>query len=301
MSDRLNKPTRILQAIGGLDSLVLCRQLTLILLLLYAPRVWYLIIPLQALCILGLVYRPLARQPGFWLIAAALMASATVLNWYFLDNHKYLLCYWVIAMWIIHEGSPDERRGALAHNAHWLLGLTMVFATLWKIMEPPFLNGSVFEFLLLTDARFEYVARWFGEMTQYDLASNRDVIDELKRGYLHGREMLPVQLATSKRIAPLAVLLSWWTILIEGAIALVYMLPIGRLHTTRHVFVLVFAASTYLVAPVKGFGWLLMILGIAQCGQTERGFKLAYLSVFLLIHFYVLPFGKIIDITTSRW
>lgn len=300
MNSGIGTLLRPLRAVGDMDSLLLCRQLTLILLILHAPWIWYLTIPLQALCILGLVYRPVARQPDFWLLAAALLASATILNWYYLDNHKYLLCYWVIALWIVHMTPAGDRANILAHNARWLVGLTMLFATVWKVIEPPFWDGTVFQYLLLTDSRFEYVARWIGGASQSTLALNRDLIQELQTGHLHGREIAAVQLSTAARIGLVAQSITWWTILIEGAIGVAFCLPLRRLTAARHWLLLIFAATTYLVAPVKGFGWLLMILGIAQCNKSDFRYRLAYFIVFLLIHFYILPFGEIVDIALLR-
>ena len=46
---------------------------------------------------------------------------------------------------------------------------------------------------------------------------------------------------------------------------------------------LLFCATTYALAPVSGFGWLLATMGLAQCRRTQRALRGAYLAVFILI------------------
>ena len=61
----------------------------------------------------------------------------------------------------------------------------------------------------------------------------------------------------------------------------------------RDVLLIVFAVTTYLVATVKGFGWLLMIMGIAQ---TERIWvRVGYFATFLLIQAYTMPYEQVIN------
>jgi hypothetical protein len=79
--------------------------------------------------------------------------------------------------------------------------------------------------------------------------------------------------------------LGWATVLLEGVVALAFLAPpalgIGRL---RDAALLVFCAGTYALAPVAGFGWLLLAMGAAQ-SQSAR-WRLLYLAVFALVIFY---------------
>jgi hypothetical protein len=45
-------------------------------------------------------------------------------------------------------------------------------------------------------------------------------------------------------------------------------------------------ATTYAVAPVASFGWLLLAMGASQCEADARRTRLAYLGVFALLIFY---------------
>jgi hypothetical protein len=60
----------------------------------------------------------------------------------------------------------------------------------------------------------------------------------------------------------------------------------ATLHAARHLLLMVFAAVTYAVAPVAGFGWLLAAMGLAQCGEQQQVLRLAYVGVFALITIY---------------
>jgi len=49
---------------------------------------------------------------------------------------------------------------------------------------------------------------------------------------------------------------------------------------------LTFCVTTYALAPVAGFGWLIATLGLAQCAVNQRVLRGSYLAVFVLILIY---------------
>jgi hypothetical protein len=74
---------------------------------------------------------------------------------------------------------------------------------------------------------------------------------------------------------------------VEGAVAITFLWPFGRMISQwRNAALLLFCATTYAVAPVEGFGWLLIAMGITQCDPAWRKTLFLYLAVFLLILFY---------------
>jgi hypothetical protein len=48
----------------------------------------------------------------------------------------------------------------------------------------------------------------------------------------------------------------------------------------------VFCATTYALAPVAGFGWLIATMGLAQGRPNQRLLHGAYIAAFLLILLY---------------
>jgi hypothetical protein len=82
----------------------------------------------------------------------------------------------------------------------------------------------------------------------------------------------------------LAMVATWWLVAIESLVALTFL--VGRRGRLRHLALIGFCALTYAMAPVAGFGWILLALGLAQCGPEERGLRAAYLTTFFLVLIY---------------
>ena len=58
------------------------------------------------------------------------------------------------------------------------------------------------------------------------------------------------------------------------------------LDLARHGLLLTFCFTTYALAPVAGFGWLLATMGLAQCRPGQSVLRGAYVAVFILILMY---------------
>ena len=102
--------------------------LTLLLLLLHAPKDWYSYNPIVALVIAGIAFRQARESSTFWFAIASLLGSNVYFNWYSSDNHKYLEFYWTLALFGVLSLPAPRREGALALNARLLIGLCMVLA-----------------------------------------------------------------------------------------------------------------------------------------------------------------------------
>ena len=62
-----------------------------------------------------------------------------------------------------------------------------------------------------------------------------------------------------------------------------------------------FCATTYALAPVAGFGWLLATMGLAQCRPDQRTLRGAYVAVFVLILLYTeIPWAGVLADWTAR-
>jgi hypothetical protein len=272
-----------------MEPLDLAARLTLALLIVYAGDYWYLRIPMRMACVLAIITPSFWRSSAFWLVLTAVMAWGNAFNWFSIDNHKYLMTYWCLAI-SLSLSVPNGSR-VLSINARWLIGLCFGFAVFWKgVFSTDYLNGSFFEHTLLSDARFSRFAQYVGGMTREQHLGNmvalRDLLD-------FKTDQLLIQFQHPASLTKLALLMTWGTLGMEVVIALCFLLPwsglIGRL---RHVFLLLFAVGTYAVATVAGFAWLLMIMGCAQCEPDMRRTRLAYVTVFFLIQVYTMPWGS---------
>ena len=264
--------------------------MTFILLILYSGYTWYLHIPMALLCIVGLLYRRLCIEPRFWLIVCLVMAWGNLLNWFQIDNHKFLMLYWVIAIYCSLLSANQER--TLAINAKLLIGLVFAFAVVWKIITPDYLNGVFFEFELLADTRFSILSTAIAGMTVQQLTENKYLIDQLTA---YDGILTDVELHSATGVGWISMLVTWWTIIIEGVIAVLFLLPDRPvIHRLRDASLLLFAVTTYPIARVTGFGWVLMIMGVAQCRPQDNITRFLYVAAFLLILIYTAPWADLI-------
>ncbi len=263
--------------------LELALRLTLLALALDPPILWFERMPVLVLAGLGLVLPGALRSRALWAGLAALSAWPLVWNWPFSDNHDYLTALWCLAA-LCALASADPP-GALAHHARRLLGLTFLFATLWKLaLSPDFTDGRFFRVTLLTDARFENLAVLAGGLSWDDWERNDLAVDALLSDESSWEESGFVEPPARRRVAPA---LTRVTGASEAALAAAFLWPLGgRSSRWRHALLLGFAAATFSFATVRGFGWLLMALGLAQCEPDARRTRAAYLAVFALIGLY---------------
>jgi hypothetical protein len=204
-------------------------------------------------------------------------------DWPLADNHIYLLAYWCLAVALaMRNPNPGI---ALARQSRWLLGLAFALAVLWKaVLSPDFLDGRFFRVTLLTDPRFGEAAMLVGGLTQDQLDQNRQAL----RALPDGAELLDApQVVEPARLRALAVVSTWGILALEASVAFAMFMPGSRATMIlRHGALLVFCLVTYAFAPVAGFGWLLLVMGLAQCTENDRWLGYAYVTTFFLVLFY---------------
>jgi hypothetical protein len=228
----------------------------------------------------GLVWPRALRRPALWLALAALTGWRVIADWPLADNHAYLLAYWCLACGLALL-APDPR-GALAWNGRALVGLAFALATLWKLFSPDYLDGRFFRVALVEDPRLAPFAVHVGGL--------EPALLEERRAYLglHIDGPAPdfVPPPEPARFRALAAASTLGVVALEAAVALAFLLPLRRRTWLRHALLLLFCATTYAVAPVVSFGWLLLAMGAAQCEPEARRMRLAYLAVFGLLVVY---------------
>lgn len=269
---------RGVDAITGMSAFDLALRMTLVNLLLRPVGSWAVRPFNVALAALGLLVPGLFRTPLLWLVLTVLTGLRVVLDWPLPDNHAYLLFYWCLAVTIsLVMGDPAR---LLAINARLLIGLVFAFSVLWKlVLSPDFMNGTFFGVTLLTDPRFEGFARVAGGLSE----EGYEALREFMRGTggAYGAPEIP------PRLLVLSSFLTYWTIAIEAAVAVLFFLPLRlAISGLRDYMLILFCLTTYGVANVDGFGWLLLAMGVAQAGEGRKRVRLFYVAAFLLIIFY---------------
>ena len=109
--------------------------LTLLVLLLRPPEADALRVATWAVAAAPLVVPGLLERAGLWFVLALLVAARIVVDWPLADNHIYLLAYWCLAVALALR--TDEPTETMARSARWLVGLTFLFAVLWKAVLAP--------------------------------------------------------------------------------------------------------------------------------------------------------------------
>jgi hypothetical protein len=265
------------------QQLELALRLTAVALLLRPMGPWFVRPLILATAVLVLISPQKLRSSRVWLLITAMVAIRIVEDWPLSDNHIYLLGYWTLAIGLSLRTS--DAAPALAVTSRWLLGLSFAFAVLWKVfLSPDFLDGRFFRVTLLTDPRFGDAAQLIGGLSAEQLGANRDALQLLPAG----AELLhPPTIHEPARLRALAAASTWGIVALEAAVALLMLAPRAvTLPLLRHAALLLFCAITYLFAPVAGFGWLLLAMGLAQLEPHQPALRRAYVGAFLVVIFY---------------
>lgn len=274
---------------GVFDSVL---TLTAIILLLRPLDVWWVAPFVLAAACLALISRSVRRAPITWMLVAALIAARLVFVWPLSDNHIYLLAYWCLALGLALTAPAPAP--TLATSSRWLVGAAFALAVLWKaVLSPDYLDGRFFRVTLLTDERFADAALVFGGLSREQMTANRAFLAPLPEG----AELLePPSFVEPPRLRLFAAAATWGGVGLEMLIALLSLIPAAaHLQTARHLTLLAFCATTYALAPVAGFGWLLATMGLAQCAPAQRALRGGYLSVFILILLYSeIPWARLL-------
>ena len=274
------RPWRQLSGINPVD---LALRLTLLDLLLRPIGTWQIRPALLVLAGAGLLVPGWLRRPALWLVLAGLTAVRSIIDWPLADNHAYLISYWCLA--IALSLIVRDTDGCLAFNGRLLIGLVFAFAVLWKlVLSPDFLDGTFLRVTMLQDPRFEDWTRVSTGISIDQLEAHRNALDRHLDAPPFQVEPGP---ALPTRFIWVAEAATIWTAAIELAVAASFLWwRAGLLSGLRHALLIVFCVTTYAVATVEGFGWLLIAMGVAQCDAHRFRTRLFYLASFALILVY---------------
>ena len=278
MWTRLLRPARDRDHDDGIPDSVL--TLTAVILLLRPLDVWWVTPFVLGAACLSLVSVRARRAPVTWILIALLVAIRIVAVWPLADNHIYLLAYWCLAMGLALT-SPAPAI-TLSSSSRWLLGGAFAMAVIWKaVLSPDYVDGRFFRVTLLTDERFADAALLFGGLSAEQMRENRKFLEPLPEG---AQLLTAPAFVEPPRLRAFAAVATWGGLALETAIAVLCLIPAtGRLLAARHAALLLFCVTTYALAPVAGFGWLIAVMGLAQCQADQRRLHRAYIAVFLLI------------------
>lgn len=266
------------------DRLVL--RLTLLLLLLYGSSSLGLDVPLSVICGLMLIAPALLTNQILWLIICGLVWWVNATDWLWIDNHKYLISYWCLVCALAVSAKNTD--AVLAWNGRWLIGLTFLFATLWKMLAGEYWQGSFLHFTFLTDPRVEPIAELIGQLDPALLSQNYLLYSALS---LHPDVATAATLNTTPALQTFTIAASYWTLLIEASVAIAFLVNLRWLVALRDRLLITFIVTTYFLLPVLGFAYVLAIMGYAQCPPKRSKTRWVYLGLVGALQLARLPWG----------
>lgn len=260
----------------------LCFRATALLLICYGPAEWYLRSGCWMLMGIALLNDQWRHRGSLWLTTSIMLALGAGFNWTTADNHKYLMAYWCLALCCACRAG-DRKHSVLQSNASLLTGLVMLLGTVWKLSSADYRSGAFFEFTFLTDHRFIPLVTALTDVTRQDVLTNGEILNQLTTGYVENVNPQSVVLNFAPAVRHLAMVVTWWTVAIEGLCAAAFLWPSCQNRRVRHVLLLAFAATTYAVAPIAGFGGLLLVMGMTLTAESPTITYRIYAVMFLFV------------------
>jgi len=220
------------------------------------------------------------RQTPLWMLICFFTGFRVFYEWPMVDNHAYLLALWSLVLVVACLSQQTAR--VLADNARILIGLVFLLASIQKISSANYLDGTFFRFMFLADNRFEDFVVLLTDISYLQIDNARILLDDAQFSPLSvSDKIVPV----SSSFDWLVTLSTWWNLLDQIAVACCFLAPAkSYLAKKRDLSLIIFCITTYAVAPVPGFGWLLVSMALAQCEINK--FRVAYVFLFFVILFY---------------
>jgi hypothetical protein len=274
-----------------LDFLETIRLLTLFLAVVFGVAHWLFEI-VARLSFLVFVLRPrLLRRPEFWLALAVAGTFGVILRWEVTDNHKYLLVYWLWVLFVAHLFiSTEQQERTIRCNARFFLCLIFLAASTQKLSSPSYRSGEMFEHLLYVDSRFTAFGKLVGISPQVpDAVKKRIALFRSPFAEVEGNEL---EIPGSDRARAAALLLTWWDVSLQLLIGSLLLFRRAVADKFAHILLLFFILTTYLPAPVFGFGWILAIMGFTLAKGKFPKIAAAYIICFALILVYQVPWRE---------
>ncbi|QBA63885.1 hypothetical protein [Muriicola soli] len=282
----------------GLLNLIL--QILLVIYLTFMTDNGYLNIFMPFIIVPGILFKRLRVNPFYWIVIFGFGATFyLVLDLVgYVPNHKHIFAYAMLSVILslfLAQGNYNFALNFMKGQAKYIIGFCFLFATIGKFLAPEFLNSSFFDFTNTTDPRFFGSTSFIGDIDLNLLKENEANLSRLRQTNDLG---LSYELKGADSIEGFGYFLTYWTILIEGLIAISFIIPQKfYLSRIRDIFLVTFILTTYPIATVLGFATILALLGFIQSlKERPTVFSWFYLSVFLLLPLNYLPFNRVMSL-----
>jgi hypothetical protein len=243
--------------------------------------------------LIAVLVRPdLLTRVELWLVIAVSATVVLVSDWSVFDNHKYLLVYW---LWVVaiatYAQSYSLAEDVLVWHARIFLIFIFLIAAAQKVLSPTYMSGEMFELKLLLDSRFAAFAKLAG--------IDPEVLAKVSLEVASLRSPLTVfpdntrLISSNDYVREVALVITWYDLIVQVAIGALFVPARKWADRAGHLLLLFFIYTTYIPAPVFGFGWLLALLGYTLSRKNETPFiQNLYLVSFVAILLYQMPWRE---------
>ena len=244
------------------------------------------------LCLIAALINPAwLRRWEFWAILSAASTTALLDNWSQADNHKYLFTYWVWVCALAFWAGPSESSDAVFKwHARFFVIFVFLAAAAQKAFSPTYMSGEMFELKVLLDDRFKAFA--------YLMGVDKTLLENVRLEFFSMKTPLTVYddntraISSSDWIRTLSLWITWYDLIVQVLIGALFVPARATWDRLGHLVLLFFIFTTYLPAPVFGFGWTLCIFGSILAKDTFPLIWRSYLMAFIAILLYETPWRQ---------
>ena len=148
----------------------------------------------------------------------------------------------------------------------------------------------MFEHLLYVDSRFAAFGKLVGvDPSVPDAVKKRIAFFRSPFAQVEGNEL---EIPGSDRARVAALVLTWWDASIQLLIGSLLLFRRAVTDKFAHLLLIFFILTTYLPAPVLGFGWILGIMGFALAKEKFPRIAALYVICFGVVILYQVPWRE---------
>ncbi len=271
-------------------TLELASLLTVLLVAFHGFGSWYVKLPSQGLIAIGLIFREILKSWIFWGLLAVLTGSRIAVQWHDVDNHKFILFYWLLSMTLAHAvRDADLKQNIVLFNARFFLIFIMLGAVAQKLSSASYMDASFFEFEFLFDRRFRGFVALFGIDPQIP-SQARELLEILKNPYTQV-EGNTLQIAPGVGLPLLAKFVTWYDLIIQAVVGVAFIFRRHLSDFIGHIALLTFIVTAYFAAPVIGFAWTLIVFGILLAKDRYPNLTMFYILMLVVTTLYKIPWA----------
>jgi len=283
---------RLLNLVSSQAELDLILRVTALLVLLHARTSAGLNALLRIECLVVLAFPGLLTNPRMWILLTATLLIGNVPQWSTIDNHQYLIGYWVLACALaLRSAAP---MAYLRVSARALVAAVFGFAVLWKVLAGEYLDGTFFYWTFFMDARLSRIAALLAGQSVTDITT---AAGALRMFGEWGADGTTVGVRQVPGVWTAAIVAAWLGLTLEAGVAVSHLLPRVSMYRIRHLLLSVFVGCTYFFLPVVGFAFVLTVLGMAECGGHDLRRRARYVVLLLLIQLTTVPWQALLVAT----